>query len=86
LQFRGSPGCFGEQQATKVDLIINLKTAKAPASPCCCPKADVNATLLDDRIGSNGRVRSLISGTVLVAQRSANDSFRAYTARPWEQT
>jgi len=29
LQFRGSLGCFGEQQATKVDLIINLKTAKA---------------------------------------------------------
>jgi len=64
LQFRGSPGCFGEQQATKVDLIINLKTAKAPASPCCCPKADVNATLLDEPDRVERTRPQLVSGTV----------------------
>jgi hypothetical protein len=82
LQFRGSLGWFGEQQATKVDLIINLKTAKAPASPCC-PKAEVNATPLDDRLGSNGRVRSLFREQSLAAlsARNAYSQFLVFTVR-----
>jgi len=70
LQFRGSLGCFGEQQATKVDLVNNLK-------------ADVNATLLDDRIGSNRRVRSLSSERSLLAlsARNAYGRFLVFTVR-----
>jgi hypothetical protein len=70
FQFRGSLGCFGEQQATKVDLIINLK-------------ADVKATLLDDRIGSNRRVRSLSSERSLLAlsARNAYGRFLVFTVR-----
>jgi hypothetical protein len=64
-------------------LIINLKTAKVPASPCCCPKAEVNATLLDDRTGSNGRVRSLFREQSLAAlsARNAYGRFLVFTVR-----
>jgi hypothetical protein len=66
LQFRGSLGCFGEQQATKVDLIINLKTAKIGVS-----QSALSHTIrgLEERLG----LRLLTRTTRSVAPTAAGE-------------